>query len=194
MINNYLTTQTVSKKSMPILLVVIGLLLNWLTVFSPLLTAAPSKLNPPKGILAMPGKTAPTFTLKDMEGKSFDSNSLKGHWSFIHFWASWCGPCRKELPAIEKLITTFKKSKLKIVLINTAETEDTVFNFFGKLGVDIDTLLDTDGKVTEQWKPRGLPTTVLVDPQGKIRYLVIGGRPWDKAVYQNFLRALLKVK
>lgn len=149
---------------------------------------------PPKGILAMPGKMAPSFILKDMDGKTFDSKILKGHWSFVHFWASWCGPCRKEIPALEKLTKAFKQSKLQIVLINTAETEDIVFNFFGTLGVNLDTLLDTDGKATELWKPRGLPSTFLVDPQGKIRYLVIGGRPWHKASYQNFLRALIRTK
>jgi len=150
------------------------------------------ELIPPRGILKMPGKIAPAFTLKDMDGKKLNSNTLKGHWSFIHFWASWCGPCKKELPAIEKLIKDFKGSKLKIVLINTAETEDIVFNFLGTLGIDIPTLLDTDGQVTEQWKPRGLPTTFLVDPKGKIRYLVIGGRPWQKPVYQKFLKTLIQ--
>lgn len=169
-----------------------SLFVSLLAILPLILLAAPSTPNPPKGILAMPGKTAPSFVLKDMDGKTFDSKSLKGHWTFVHFWASWCGPCRKELPAIENLVKAFKNTTLKIVLINTAETEDIVFNFFGKLGIDLETLLDTDGRITEMWKPRGLPTTVLVDPQGKIRYLVIGGRPWHKAVYQDFLRSLLK--
>ena len=177
-------------------LIFAGLLASLLTLIPASLQAKPtmSELQTPKGILSMPGNAAPAFKLKDMDGKLFDSKSLRGQWSFIHFWASWCGPCRKELPAIEKLTQAFKGTSLKIVLINTAETEDIVFNFFGTISVNLDTLLDTDGQATEQWKPRGLPSTFLVDPKGKIRYLVIGGRPWHTPTYQKFLRALISVK
>lgn len=79
-------------------------------------------------------------------------------------------------------------------MINTAETEDMIFNFFGKLGLDMPTLMDSDGQVTEQWKPRGLPVTILVDPAGNKRYMALGGRPWDSKAYLEFLHKLLKSK
>ncbi len=84
--------------------------------------------------------------------------------------------------------------KFKIVMINTAEDEDTIFTFLAGISIDIDTLMDTDGQVTEVWKPRGLPTTFLIDPQGKVRYQAIGGREWDKPIYINFLKKLTSKK
>ena len=149
---------------------------------------------PGKGILPLDGKPFHPFVLKNLDGKTVDSKSLQGHWVFLHFWASWCGPCRKELPAIQRMTKIMKAAKLKIVLINTAETEDIVFNFFGTLAVDLDTLIDTNGQLTEKYKPRGLPTTFLIDPSGKMRYIALGGQEWDKKAYIEFLHQLLKSK
>ena len=79
-------------------------------------------------------------------------------------------------------------------MINTAENEDTIFNFMGIVAPDMNSLMDRNGEVTEQWQPRGLPTTFLIDPQGRKRYMAIGGRQWDTRPYIDFLRALLKQK
>ena len=143
-----------------------------------------------KGFLDLNKKQAFDFKLKNMDGVEIDSKSLRGHWVFLHFWASWCGPCRKELPAIQAMIQSKHVKKVRFILVNTAETEDIVFNFFGVIGVDLPTLLDTTGEVTEKFKPRGLPTTIIIDPQGKMRYLFFGGRPWNTKPYQDFLNQL----
>jgi hypothetical protein len=74
--------------------------------------------------------------------------------------------------------------------VNTAESEDAAFTFLGVLAPDIVPLMDKDGVVTEAWKPRGLPSTYLVDPDGLIRYQALGGRPWDEDAYWQFLRTL----
>ena len=81
-------------------------------------------------------------------------------------------------------------TRLELVLINTAEDEDTIFSFLAAVAPDLQTLLDTDGLATEDWQPRGLPATYLVDPQGRLRYQALGGRPWDTDVYVQFLRRL----
>ncbi|MCK5091293.1 MAG: TlpA family protein disulfide reductase, partial [Gammaproteobacteria bacterium] len=109
-----------------------------------------------------------------------------------HFWASWCGPCRKEMPTIQAIFPEFKDSGLEIVLVNTAESEDTVFNFIGIVAPDLNPLMDIDGLATERWQPRGLPATFFIDPKGKLRYLALGGRPWDKPEYLAFLKNLIK--
>jgi hypothetical protein len=75
-------------------------------------------------------------------------------------------------------------------VINTAENEDTVFSFLGVLAPDLVPLMDRDGLATEDWQPRGLPSTYLVDPQGIIRFQALGGRPWDEAPYLQFLTSL----
>ena len=136
--------------------------------------------------------SAQNFTLSDIDGEKFELNSSKGNWVFLHFWASWCGPCRVEMPAIQQLADKMKGEKFQIIMINTAEDEDTVFEFLGSINVELNSLLDVDGQVTEVWKPRGLPTSFLINPEGKVKYQAIGGREWGSPIYINFLKKLLK--
>lgn len=142
----------------------------------------------PHGIIPQDGRQAPPLKLNDLDGEAYDIANAKGKWVFVHFWATWCGPCRKEIPTIQAIVKQFENTNLDIAIINTAESEDTVFNFLGLLAPDIMPLMDEDGLVTEKWQPRGLPATYFVDPQGKIRYLALGGRPWDKGKYLDFLK------
>ena len=145
----------------------------------------------PKGILPVVDRVAPPLELTDIDGGKFSLAEQKGKWVFVHFWASWCGPCRREIPAIQRLLETNKNKSLVFSIINTAESEDTIFNFLGVIAPDIVPLMDRDGLVTEAWKPRGLPSTYLVDPEGVIRYQALGGRPWDEPEYMNFLNSLM---
>ena len=148
----------------------------------------------PHDIIELNGRDAPALSLKDIDGGSYNILQSRGKWVFVHFWATWCGPCRKEIPTIQNIITKFKNTHLDIAIINTAESEDTVFDFLGLLAPDIIPLMDEDGLTTERWQPRGLPATFLVDPEGKLRYLALGGRPWDKPEYFKFLNQLKDIK
>ncbi len=151
--------------------------------------AAASSL--PKGVIELEPRPAPPLRLADFDGNHYDLAQAHGRWSFVHFWASWCGPCRREMPAIQRMVNTMQDTDLEIVLINTAEDEETVFTFLAGVAPDLTTLMDYDGLATEQWRPRGLPSTYLVDPKGAIRYVVLGGRPWDEPAYLQFLHRLL---
>ena len=151
-----------------------------------------AEIKTPKGIIKLDGRPAPALVLSDLDEEKFDLSQHKGKWVFVHFWATWCGPCRKEMPTINEIYPTFKDSNLKIVLINTAESEDLIFGFLGIAAPDMVPLLDKDGLVTERWKPRGLPSTYFVDPKGKLRYLALGGRPWNEKQYIDFLKTLSK--
>ncbi|VAW74150.1 hypothetical protein MNBD_GAMMA13-970, partial [hydrothermal vent metagenome] len=95
-------------------------------------------------------------------------------------------------PAIQRMVRLMENEALKVQLVNTSEDDDTVFSFLGGVAPDMVTLMDRDGAVTEVWKPRGLPATYLIDPQGQIRYQVLGGREWDQPKYLAFLKALIK--
>ena len=81
--------------------------------------------------------------------------------------------------------------KFQIVMVNTAEDEDTIFEFLGSIDVELNSLMDVDGLVTEIWKPRGLPTTFLITPEGEVKYQAIGGREWGEPEYVSFLKKLL---
>ena len=150
----------------------------------------PARLSHPKASAITKLGKAPEFSLTDMDGEPFTLESTRGKWVFLHFWASWCGPCREEMPAIQQMRSTFDNDKFEIVLINTAENEDTIFSFLGEIGMDMNSLMDTDGLVTEKYKPRGLPTTILIDPNGLVQYQAIGGREWHLPEYIDFLRQL----
>ncbi len=148
----------------------------------------------PEGIIDSEVRAAPSLKLSDSDGEPFDLADSRGRWVFVHFWASWCGPCRREMPTIQLMSTMMQNTPLSIVLVNTAESEDEVFNFLGIVAPDLNTLMDRDGLVTEKWQPRGLPATFLVDPSGHIQYTVLGGRAWDKPEYVNFLLDLIDTK
>jgi len=152
---------------------------------------AGADIKPPFGIRNYDIGKASNFTLKNIDGEDFQLNKSKGHWVFLHFWASWCGPCREEMPAVQRLSEILPNDKLEIVMINTAENEDTIFEFLAAIDVELNSLMDVDGQVTEVWKPRGLPTTFLINPEGKIKYQAIGGREWDKPEYLEFLKRLV---
>ncbi|MBI5612450.1 MAG: TlpA family protein disulfide reductase [Gammaproteobacteria bacterium] len=144
----------------------------------------------PKGLLEQDGRPAPALRLATMEGKTTDIAALRGQWVLVHFWASWCVPCRREMPTLQGLAAVTPPLPVKLLLVNTAETDDEVFAFLNIIAPDLETLMDRDGQVTERWQPRGLPASFLVDPAGRIRYLALGGRDWLSPDYQAFLRSL----
>ena len=167
------------------------LLIAWIITFLPGAGFAVETITDlPKGVITLDGRTAPELKLKNMDGENYDLKDQRGHWVVVHFWASWCGPCRREMPTINEVYKKFDDSKLAFVLVNTAESEDTVFNFIGIAAPDMIPLMDRDGEATEHWQPRGLPASFFVDPSGRLRYLALGGRDWRKPAYLNFLRQL----
>lgn len=152
------------------------------------ITACATEL--PPGVMRTDGAPAPPLQLDNLDGEPYDLARTHGHWRFVHFWASWCGPCRKEMPSIQRMITLLADSNIEFLMVNTAETEDTVFTFLGIVAPDLVPLIDSDGLVTEAWQPRGLPATYLVDPEGRIQYQALGGREWEQPPYLEFLRGL----
>jgi thiol-disulfide isomerase/thioredoxin len=168
----------------------IGVAMAWLFLLCCSVQASGTETLP-KGVLKLDGRDAPPLVLENMDGEPWDISKARGRWVFVHFWATWCGPCRREMPTIQAIYPEFDPSVLEIVLINTAESEDTVFSFLAAVAPDIDPLMDSDGLVTERWQPRGLPATYFVDPDGKLQYLALGGRPWDTPEYLTFIRSII---
>jgi len=161
-----------------------------LVLVAGLVLAASVQAGTPAGLMTLDGRAAPELVLTGADLGKFDLQSQRGKWVLVHFWASWCGPCRKELPTIQRMAKQIDQNKLKVVMINTAETEDEVFIFLSSIAPDLESYLDRDGSITERWQPRGLPSSFFVDPQGKLRYLALGGRPWDQEAYLDFVRGL----
>ena len=109
-------------------------------------SAASDEAAIPRGIIVLPADEAPSLVLKDLDGKPFDLKAQRGHWVFVHFWASWCGPCRKEMPTIQQMADQLKSDKFSIVLVNTAEDDDRAFSFMGIVAPELTPLMDYDGQ------------------------------------------------
>jgi len=146
----------------------------------------------PPGIIKLTPYPAPTLHVDDLDGTPYKLEDDTGAVVFVHFWASWCGPCREELPALQRMAKLLQGEGLRVAVINTAEDDDTVFTFLASLAPDLRPLMDRDGQATEAWEPRGLPATYLVDRNGVVRYQALGGRAWDQQPYLEFLRGMLK--
>lgn len=148
----------------------------------------------PEGIIKLDGRSAPQLKLEDIDGNSYDIKQSRGKWVFVHFWAAWCGPCRREMPTVQRMVEQLKDHAIDVVLVNTAETDDEVFSFMGVIAPDMSTLMDRDGLVTESWQPRGLPASFFVSPRGTLEYIALGGRTWDKPKFLNFVKQLIETK
>lgn len=146
---------------------------------------------PPRGLLALSREVAPPLVLGDMDARVTDLTKLRGRWVMVHFWASWCGPCRREMPTLALLAQRFAGRPFALVLVNTAESDDAVFAFLASVAPELTTLMDRDGTVTARWQPRGLPSSFLVDPRGRVAYLALGGRDWTRPELTGFLETLL---
>jgi thiol-disulfide isomerase/thioredoxin len=124
---------------------------------------------------------APTFDLMNMDDEKVSLDDFKGKVVMVNFWATWCPPCIREMPSLERLHNKIDGDQFKVVAINQMENVDNVFAFTGQLEVDptFDILFDQDSSISLKYSVRGLPTTYLIDKQGYIRYRAVGGRIFD---------------
>lgn len=128
------------------------------------------------------GALAPNFTLKDLDGKDVSLSDLRGQVVLINFWATWCGPCRDEMPAIQ---SRYDRGGFAVLAIDFAEDPLQVRSFLNELGVNLPALLDPDGRVQELYRVRGYPTSFFIDADGIVRFFHIG--EMNEADFQSFL-------
>ena len=139
----------------------------------------------------IPGKVmAPDFVLQDTEGNTHRLSDYRGKPVIINFWATWCPPCREEIPSMNRAWKILEQEEIAMLAINMGEDEDTIFIFTADYPADFPILMDRDGEVIEQWPVKGLPTTYVVAPDGRIAYRAIGSREWDDPSLLERIRAL----
>jgi peroxiredoxin len=157
---------------------------------SPSVRAASDK--PMQAVESLP--PAPALALPDEAGKkTWRLADLRGKVVLVNFWATWCPPCRKELPSMERLWRQLKDQGLVVLGVNVGESADEVFAFSNGLETPLTfpLLLDEDSAVAQSWPVKGLPTTYLVDKRGRIAFGVIGGREFDSPAIVQQIRGLL---
>lgn len=123
---------------------------------------------------------APAIGLEDLDGKIHTLEEYRGKVLIVNFWATWCPPCREEMPSMERAWNKVKDKNVVMLAIDVGEDIDTVDSFINDYPVTFPILLDTDSKVARKWPVIGLPSTFIVDTEGRMVYRAIGGREWDE--------------
>ncbi|MFC1571629.1 TlpA disulfide reductase family protein [Candidatus Margulisiibacteriota bacterium] len=129
-------------------------------------------------------KTAPgdflaaDFTLEDLNGSAHTLSDYQGKIVFLNFWATWCPPCRTEMPSMQKMYQSWDKDKYVLLAVDIRENKDDVKAFADKNGYTFPILLDQTGSVARQYGVRGIPATFILDENGKVVKSVVGAREW----------------
>ena len=135
---------------------------------------------------------APDFTLRQVEGANLRLAEQRGNVVLVNFWASWCGPCRIEMPHLNRLYDKYRGSGFQLLGVNIDEDPAVARALAGKLGLKFPVLLDTDKKVVGAYDLNAMPATVLIDRDGRVRHLHRGYREGVEATYEQQIRELLK--
>lgn len=163
-----------------------GAILFLLLMLIPVVSmAASSELKPYKGKLSNPD-----FTLQDTQGNDVSLSSLRGNVVLVQFWATYCTPCRKEMPSMNRLQAQLKGQPFKILAINMGEEADTVNKFLQEVPVDFSVLLDSNGKILGQWKVYAVPSSFLIGKNGNILYTLYGAIDWDEPKVVSLISSL----
>jgi thiol-disulfide isomerase/thioredoxin len=139
-----------------------------------------------------PGATAPAFDLPSSGSKDMSLSDLKGQVVLINFWASWCGPCRQEMPVLEQLYKKYKPAGFTLLGVNVEPKSADAVGFLKSTPVSFPILFDTDSKVSKLYEVAGMPSTVILDRTGKVRYVHHGYKPGEESEYQDQIRSLVR--
>lgn len=141
-----------------------------------------------------PRPVAPNFTLPSVAGPKYAMAQFRGKVVLVNFWATWCPPCRAEMPSIERLYQAMAGKDFEALALDQGETQSAVFAYIGQLSPtpSFPILLDEKSEVSHLFHVQGIPTTFLVDKSGKIAYKAVGGRDYASGKIKDIVTALMK--
>jgi len=138
---------------------------------------------------AEPGTAA--FDLPDLKGRQHKLQDYRGQVILVNFWASWCPPCIKEMPALERFKQALTTQPFEILAVNVGEQKYRVWKFIKLVNFDLPVLLDTRKNTFDAWGASVLPTSFLLDRKGNIRYRVVGDVEWDSEEVITLIESLI---
>ena len=143
-----------------------------------------------------PADSAPpsAFQLQDLNGRVHRLSDYRGKVVLVNFWATWCEPCRAEMPSIERLQKRLGEQSFAVLAINMDEPEARIAKFVSAMPLALPVLLDPGGKVTRAWKVRVLPASFVIDTDGRVRYSVIGDMDWSAPAVVERMAKLLPAR
>jgi len=137
-------------------------------------------------------KPAPDFSLPARDGGAVQLSELKGQVVMINFWATWCGPCRQEMPLLEQIHAKYEPLGFTLLGVNVEPDSAAATTWLKGVPVTFPILFDTRNAVAEQFGVMGMPSSVFVDREGRVRYVHRGYKPGDEAQYADLIRSLVK--
>lgn len=137
--------------------------------------------------------TTPTPALKlaDLQGLSHDLKDYRGKVVLVQFWATYCTPCRKEMPSMNRLQEKLRDVPFSILAVDMGESREEVVKFVEVVKPEFTILMDPDGHSIADWHVFAAPSSFLIDPEGHIRYTLYGGVEWDSAEIVSQIRSLI---
>jgi peroxiredoxin len=142
--------------------------------------------------LADSGGPAPQFTLSARDGKDISLAQYHGQVVMINFWASWCGPCREEMPLLDTIYRKYNRLGFTLLGVNVEPDSKAADAWLQKTPVTFPILYDKDSKVSKLYDVAGMPSTVIIDRSGKLRVLHRGYKPGDENEYMDSIRNLIR--
>jgi len=135
---------------------------------------------------------APNFTSPSLSGSNVRLSELKGDVILLNFWASWCGPCRLEMPLLNKLHNKYKAIGFTVLGVNVEESTSAAQDFLKDNKVSFPILWDTQNTVSKQYNVQAMPTTVMIDRDGQVRYIHKGFQAGDERIYKKVIKKLVR--
>lgn len=154
------------------------------------LTVGLACLAPANGTIS--SAAAPTFNLPGKSGEAIDLAKLKGQVVMLNFWASWCGPCRTEMPLMDQIYKKYSAAGFTMLGVNVDTDSTDAQKFLSQVPVSFPIAFDRDNKVSKLYAVNAMPSSVFIDRKGNVRSLHRGYKPGDEAEYLAQIRALLK--
>jgi peroxiredoxin len=143
------------------------------------------------GLTPLPERPpAPAFELPGSDGKLVRLADYRGKPLIVNFWATWCPPCRAEMPSMQRAWERVREEGIELIAVNVGEGPEEIQRFAAQLGIGFPLPMDLDSQVVHAWPVRGLPMTFVVDPQGRLAYKAAGEREWDSAELLDQVRSL----
>ena len=144
------------------------------------------------GAALAPKAQAPDFTLRSLEGNNMRLAEQRGRVVLVNFWATWCGPCKQEMPHLNRLYDKYRNSGFVLLGVNVDEDARQAAGTASRLGVKFPVLFDADKAVSKLYDLQSMPATVLIDRDGKVRYLHRGYHDGLEESYEKQIRELVK--
>ena len=138
------------------------------------------------------GKPAPDFALKNAAGQNVRLADLRGDVVMINFWATWCGPCRQEMPLLEQIHAKYEPLGFTLLGVNVEPDSEEARAWLTKVPVTFPILFDRDNAVSASFGVEAMPSSVLIDREGRVRHVHRGYKPGDEAQYIDLIRSLVK--